>query len=142
MTRFVAIACLLLVPPLVADDKKPAADPDLKGKWEITAATYDGQERDDMKGGQLVVGDGEIKAVKDGKEVRTLKFTVDPKASPKRIDMARPDGKSAPGIYAVEKDELKLCYRDFGDADSGPPKAFESKPAERMFLLVLKRVKP
>ena len=94
-----------------------------------------------MKGAQLVFGDGEIKAVKDGKEVRTLKFTVDPKASPKRIDMTRPDGKSAPGIYVVEKDELKLCYRDYGDADSGPPKAFESKPAEHMFLLVLKRVK-
>ena len=93
MTRFVPFACLLLAAPLVADDKQPATDPDLKGHWEITTATYDGQERDAMKGAQLVFGDGEIKAVKDGKEVRTLKFTVDPKASPKAdLTADRPAG--------------------------------------------------
>ncbi len=141
MTRTVALFWMLVAVPLVADDKKPATDPDLAGKWEVTSATYDGNDRPASQGGQLVFGDGEIKALKDGKEVRTLKFTVDPKASPRRIDMTRPDGKSAPGIYVVEKDELKLCYRDYGEAESGPPKKFESAAGDKVFLLVLKRVK-
>jgi uncharacterized protein (TIGR03067 family) len=133
--------CVLAVVPLVADDTKPATDSDLKGKWEVTSATYDGNERPASQGGQLVFGDGEIKALKDGKEVRTLKFTTDLKANPKRIDMTRADGKSAPGIFVVEKDELKLCYRDYGETENGPPKKFESAAGDKVFLLVLKRVK-
>jgi uncharacterized protein (TIGR03067 family) len=141
MTRIIVIVLLLIGSSLIAEDKKPAVDPNLTGQWEITSATYNGSEAAQAAGAQLAFADGELKALKDGKEVRTLKFTLDPKANPKRIDMTRDDGKSAPGIYTIEKDELKLCYRDYGETDAGPPKKFESKEGDKVFLLVLKRVK-
>jgi uncharacterized protein (TIGR03067 family) len=138
MTRLAVLA--LIAAPLFADDKKPA-DPDLKGRWEITATTYDGNEQKATVGARLEFADGEFRTLRNGKVVGTIKFTLDPKKSPKRIDMVNDKGDSAPGIYKVNKDELTLCYRDYGDSASGPPEKFESKPGERMYLRVLKRVK-
>jgi uncharacterized protein (TIGR03067 family) len=138
MTRLIAFA--LLAVPLLADDKKPA-NPDLNGKWEVASATYDGNEQKATAGARLEFADGEFQTLKNGKVVRTIKFTVDPKESPKRINMVNDKGDAAPGIYKVDKDELTLCYRDYGDSASGPPEKFESKPGGRMYLIVLKRVK-
>jgi uncharacterized protein (TIGR03067 family) len=46
--------------------------------------------------------------------------------------------RKALGIYAIDKDELRLCYAEPG---ATRPTKFESKPGDRVFLLVLKRVK-
>ena len=42
------------------------------------------------------------------------------------------------GIFVIEKGEMKICYAEPG-ADR--PKKFESKEGDKMFLLVLKRMK-
>ena len=73
------------------------------------------------------------------KKGRTLRFTLNPNADPKRIDLDKGGevGK-AYGIYALDKDQLKLCY---GEPGAERPKAFESKAGSKVFLIVLKRVK-
>ena len=66
-------------------------------------------------------------------------IALDPSADPKQIDLARggADG-NAMGIYAVTKDELKICYAEPG---SPRPKAFGSPAGDKVFLLVMKRKK-
>ena len=132
---------LLLAFALAADDKKPdpKADPAaLKGIWEVVSTRYDGNEVP-SKGRTLVFEKTEFTAYVGDKRGRTLKYTLDPTTDPKRIDLDKggEDGKAF-GIYSLEKGELKLCYGEPGDQR---PKAFESKPGGKVFLLVLRRVK-
>lgn len=143
----IRVACVLLflVPAtLLADDKKPDAKVDaaaMKGKWKMISATFNGKKLDVGADGRrtLVFGDKEFSAF-DGKEKgRTLAFALDPTTDPKRIDLTLTgtDQKSA-GIYAIDGDDLKICYAEPGGAR---PAKMESKEGEKMFLIVLKRVK-
>lgn len=138
MTRRLAIVFVLAAGPVGADEKKPATDPALQGKWEVTAAAFNGTAMPALKGRTLVFGDDEFTTYDGDTPGRTLTFTLDPNAKPKQIDLTRPDGAEAPGIYSVGKDELKLCY---AEPRADRPKKFESKAGDRVFLLVLKRVK-
>jgi uncharacterized protein (TIGR03067 family) len=138
MNRAVLFACVLFAVPALADEKKPAADV-LKGKWEVTAARFNGSELAGPKGRVLDFGDTEFTTYDGEAKGRTVSFTLDPKADPKRIDLDRGgDGGKALGIYAVSKDEFKLCY---AEPEADRPTRFESAAGGRVFLLVLKRVK-
>ena len=139
MNRVVLFACVVVAAPAVADEKKPATDAALKGKWEVTEARFNGSETAGVKGRVLDFGDSEFTTYDGEAKGRTLSFTLDPKASPKRIDLARgaADDKAL-GIYAVTKDELKFCYAEPG---AERPTKFESAAGSRVFLLVLKRAK-
>lgn len=138
MYRFLCLALVLAVVPAQADDKKPATDADLKGKWEVTAARFNGTSSDALKGRVLVFGDGEFTTYDGETKGRTVTFTVNPKADPKQMDLsAGADDRKALGIYSVGKDELKICY---GEPGADRPARFESSGGSRLFLLVLKRV--
>jgi len=138
MNRPVLVACVLFAVPAPADEKKPDAA-GLKGKWEVTAARFNGSELSGLKGRVLDFGEGEFTTYDGEAKGRTLSFTLDAKADPKRIDLDRGgDGGKALGIYAVSKDELKLCY---AEPEADRPTRFESAAGGRVFLLVLKRVK-
>jgi uncharacterized protein (TIGR03067 family) len=139
MIRAVVCASILVVIPAFADEKKPAADAALPGKWEVTSARFNGSELTSLKGRVLDFGDEEFTTYDGEAKGRTLSFTLNPKADPKQIDLDRggPDGKAL-GIYSVGKDELKVCYAEPG-ADR--PAKFESAVGGRSFLLLLKRVK-
>jgi uncharacterized protein (TIGR03067 family) len=132
------LVLLALAVPVWADDKKAGDAAALKGTWEVVSAAYDGKEAP-KAGRALVFGDGEFTAYVGNTKGRTLQFTLDPTADPKRIDLDKggKDGKAS-GIYVLEKDELKICY---GEPGAERPKAFESKPGDKVFLLVLKRAK-
>lgn len=137
MSRLNVIAILLLTLPASADEPKPATDTALKGRWEVTAARFNGADSDGLKGRVLVFDEREFTAYDGEKKGRTVAYTVDPKAEPKRIDLASGgDGKKALGIYSVTKDELKVCY---GEPGADRPGKFESGAGGRIFLLVLKR---
>jgi uncharacterized protein (TIGR03067 family) len=136
-----ALILLVLTLPAAADDKRPDPKADaaaLKGIWEVVSSHFDGNEVPST-GRTLVFGEKEFTAYIADKKGRTLKFTLDAAANPKRIDLDKggKDGK-AYGIYALDKDELKICY---GEPGAERPKAFESKAGDKKFLLVLKRVK-
>jgi len=127
--------------PASAEEKKPDPKADtaaLKGVWEIVTTTYDGKVVP-AKGRTLVFTEKEFTAFSGEKQGHTVAFTLDPSTDPKRINLDR-GGKfgMAFGIYAVDRDELKLCYAEPG---ARRPSAFESKEGQKVFLLVLKRAK-
>jgi uncharacterized protein (TIGR03067 family) len=137
MRRFIAFAILLVPLSASADDKAPASDAALKGKWQLTAAKFNGADSDGLKGRILVFEGGEFTTYDGDKKGRTVTYTLDPKADPKQIDLtAGGDGKKALGIYSVTKDELMVCY---GEPGADRPTKFESGAGGRVFLLVLKR---
>jgi uncharacterized protein (TIGR03067 family) len=142
MIRRLCLLIAFISLPLCADEKK--ADPKagantLKGKWEITTASFNGNVSPMLKGRILEFGDDEFTTYDGEKKGRTISFSLDLKANPKEIDLNRDGGGTkALGIYTIEKDELKLCYAEPG-ADR--PKKFESAAGDKVFLLTLKRVK-
>jgi uncharacterized protein (TIGR03067 family) len=70
-------------------------------------------------------------------------YTIDPSKSPKEIDIVSTSGsnkgKTAPGIYAFEGDEFKLC---FANRPGGTrPITFAAKEGSGHTLFVFRRVK-
>jgi uncharacterized protein (TIGR03067 family) len=129
------VLCLMTAVPLGADEKKGDLEA-LKGKWFVVSAEFDGGELA-AKGRTVVFSNGDFTAYDGDKKGRTLKFKLDPALDPKGIDLDRGGvGGQAFGIYAVTKDELKLCY---GEPGNPRPKKFESPAGDKVFLLVLKR---
>jgi uncharacterized protein (TIGR03067 family) len=139
VSRQLAILLSLTALPAAAAPMKPdpKADAALKDTWEVVSTTFDGKEVPSA-GRTLVFGDREFTAYVGAKKSRTLTFTLDPTTDPKRIDLERAGTEKTFGIYTLDKDQLKICY---GEPGAQRPKAFESKAGDRVFLLVLKRVK-
>jgi len=133
--RFTVI--LLIAIPAWADDKKLDSAA-IEGVWEVVSTTYDGKEVA-AKGRTLVFGEKKFTTFIGDKKKRAVAFTLDPSTDPKRIDMDRgdKDGKAL-GIYEIDMDQLKLCY---GEPGAERPKAFESKPGKKVFLIILRRAK-
>lgn len=125
-----------------ADKPDPKADlAAMKGRWKVTATTFDGKAQPMPAAGQRVLefGDKEFTAYDGDKKGRTLGFALDPTATPKRFDLLRPGkDEKAEGVYKLDGDKLSLCYAEPGAAR---PDKLESKAGARVFLLELERVK-
>jgi uncharacterized protein (TIGR03067 family) len=67
-------------------------------------------------------------------------FKVDPKKSPKQLDVTTKN-KTLHGIYDVKGDELKLCFENGGNPENRPKK-FATNKEEELVLIVFKRQKP
>jgi uncharacterized protein (TIGR03067 family) len=136
--RMILILAVSIALPLWADEKK-ADSTGLKGKWEVTAASFNGNESPALKGRVLEFTDSEFTTYDGDKKGRTIAFKADATTKPKTIDLLRgSDDVKALGIYEIEKDELKICYAEPG-ADR--PTKFESAAGSKVFLLVLKGAK-
>jgi uncharacterized protein (TIGR03067 family) len=126
-----------------ADDSSKKADRELlQGSWRVVATEFDGRalSPDTLKERQIVFAGDKFKVVVSGDIKKMLTFTVDASKSPKHIDIVNPDKQeTALGIFALEKDELKLCYGEPGDKR---PTEFDSPAGKRIFLMTLKREKP
>ena len=70
------------------------------------------------------------------------RIELDPSKSPKEIDISILDGpgkgSTFPGIYALEKGQLRVCTSHTKDR----PKDFKTERGQLRELLVLERVKP
>lgn len=139
-------ACLILLAlaaaASAADKPDPKADlAALKGRWKVTATTFDGKPLPPPAAGDRVLefDEKEFTAFDGDKKGRTLGFTLDPAATPKRFDLLRPgkDEKAA-GLYKLDGDKLAICYAEPGAAR---PEKLESKAGAKVFLLELERVK-
>ena len=138
MNRILVTAMTLAVMPVWADDK-PAAVGSLIGRWEVTAATFNGRESAGVKGWALTFGDEEVTTDDGGPVRRVVSYSIKSTATLKEIAFdRRGDGGTALGIYLMSGNELKICYAEPGAAR---PTQVESKSGDRQFLLVLKRVK-
>jgi uncharacterized protein (TIGR03067 family) len=137
---YLLIAALVLAAPTPAEDRK-----DIQGTWTVVSAVRAGvKEPDDtIKKLGCVIKDDTMTMLKDGKDVGTWTFKLNPAKSPKAIDATLQLGhgrteRPALGIYELKGDELKLCFAQ-GKGDR--PTAFASNPGLAQNLIVLKRQK-
>lgn len=143
MIRLACLTALAIAFTTAAADKPdPKADlAAIKGRWKVTATTFDGMAQPKPAAGERVLefGDKEFTAYDGDKKGRTISFTIDATATPKRFDLIRPgkDEKAA-GVYKLDGDKLNICYAEPGAAR---PDKLESKAGARVFLLELERVK-
>ena len=73
---------------------------------------------------------------------RSPSFRLDPSATPKAIDLFLPDGSTMRGIYELDGDRLKICFRKPpGKADHLRPLRF-SDPGTETRLVILDRDRP
>jgi uncharacterized protein (TIGR03067 family) len=136
---------LLVAAPLTAGD--PVADAkrvpaDLQGGWRLVAAEAEDETASvllpDPKPALVIKGH---RVLHGGQEIARL--TLDAFADPKVIDLkfARPE-RTYEGIYALEKDSLKLCVNGRTEGTRERPNRFslDGHPAWRR--LTFERIKP
>ncbi len=115
----------------------------LKGEWEMTAMTFDGQEAPEqtLKAFRRKI-DGNKYTVDIDKDGNNSKvegtLTLDPTKKPKTVDIETDDGTKVLGIYELEGDTHKICLAPAGQ---DRPKDFTAPEGSRRTRIVWKRVK-
>jgi uncharacterized protein (TIGR03067 family) len=106
----------------------------LDGTWQLVSGEKAGRTAPeaDAKSLTLVIAGDTITFVR-GDHREKMKLTLDPAASPKRLTLTAPDGKTRPGIYDRDGDTLKLCLS--GTAE--PPTDFATTNESRTALMTL-----
>jgi uncharacterized protein (TIGR03067 family) len=144
-TALLALVAVAATAVAFAEDDQ--AKKDLKalvGTWQYTSQEADGKETDkeNLKAVTVTVtADGKWEAKHEGKTFLEGTVRLDPSKKPKAADWAITTegdlkGKTALGIYDVDKDTWKHCF----GFDKRPEK-FESKEGSKVTNAVLKRVK-
>lgn len=117
----------------------------LAGTWVCVSGTNSGKAISEATVKKLrltITKDGKYKTERDKDVLFDSTYTIDSAQKPKHIDLIGTEGenkgKSAPGIYTIEEDTLKICYTLPGKER---PKEFESKPGSGATLVVWKRLK-
>jgi uncharacterized protein (TIGR03067 family) len=125
-------------------DAAPSDKDRLQGTWSAVSMENNGKPAppEAIKGAKLVFT-GDQYTLK-GEESYQGTFTLDPTRKPKTIDTTFVEvegGKkgTALGIYELEGDRLKICWRHGGKER---PTEFATKPNSGLRLMVLKRDKP
>ncbi|QJW95699.1 TIGR03067 domain-containing protein [Frigoriglobus tundricola] len=144
VTRVVfTVACGVLVASGEATRAAdPPADPpaELPGCWKLVSTEANGKSSDPLGGGQprwVVKGD---KVFYGGAEI--ARFTADPSTTPRVLDLTCRDPERVhEGIYAVEKDTLKVCLNKRTEGAKDRPSQFVTKDQEDWVLLVFEREK-
>ena len=97
MGRVLGLAIALAGAAAGVGDERQGPAPTIQGKWEVTAARFNGAECPAPKGCTLAAGEQEVMIYDEGVQVRTLSYALDPKVNPPRIDLVR-DGTGAKAL--------------------------------------------
>jgi uncharacterized protein (TIGR03067 family) len=120
---------------------------ELQGKWRAVEMQTAGisTPKDVLEKARLEIKDDKCIWLSGGPVDVKSRLRLDPSKSPKEIDLTILDGESKgstfPGIYALEKGQLRICYSHTKDPKDRP-QDFKTKRGELRELLVLERVKP
>jgi uncharacterized protein (TIGR03067 family) len=140
----VVLTATLVAAPVPKDKEKVKDEDAIQGTWKI--------EQFDTGGAAGGPPPGEVEKIrftfkKDGKlsmlggpeagKERDGEYKMDPKASPKSIDMTL-EGRPALAIYELDGDTLKICMTE-GDK-AARPSEFKAG-GMRTFVITFKRVK-
>jgi uncharacterized protein (TIGR03067 family) len=114
----------------------------LQGTWVIVSLVEEGKAVPAADTDLLEITiDKDVFTVKEkGKTVLQHKIKLDPTAKPKQIDFTYLDGedkgKTEPGIYVFEKDQVKLAL---DEKKKGRPTVFEGDGAASYSIMVIKK---
>lgn len=142
------VGAIALVAARAEDDKKKEATFDaakMVGDWEFVSGVRAGEkvEKDRLKAKVTISKDKFVLPAGDSKFV--MKYKLDTKASPVKLDMEIEDGPvkegKAVGIIDLKDGELKICYVSISGADEKRPEKFESTEKNKAFYFVLKKAK-
>jgi uncharacterized protein (TIGR03067 family) len=134
---FVAIVGLGVVSGATSDS--------LEGQWSCVSAIVNGKPLSDSKVSRLrlTLTRERYKTEESSEVLFDSTYSIDRTTTPKQITMIGTEGdlagKEAQGIYAIDGETLRICYTMPGHAR---PKAFESNPGSKAYLIVWKRQKP
>ena len=114
----------------------------LCGTWSCASAVIDGKPLADavVKELRLTIDPNRYKTERGGEVLFDSTYRIDASKRPRQIEMTATEGDAAGqpalGIYALDGDTLRLCYVMPG---GNRPKAFESTPGSKAFLVTWKR---
>ena len=134
------VAAGLLV---AAEDPKADAKKDkenIQGAWKAVSGEAGGRPMSEERVNsiKIVITADKITVNGVGENARVSTYKIDPAQKPKTIDLTNEMDETAPGIYELDGDMLKVCWNQGG---SELPKKFESKPDTQVRLMVFKREK-
>jgi len=113
----------------------------LQGTWQVVSSMSNGGPvpRESWEKKHVITGNNVIVTQHSGETI-ILEIEIDPAKAPKQIDaIAHVDGKDIVirGIYAVNSNELRLC---FGQPGKSRPSELSTRQGDMQSLTVLKRV--
>lgn len=117
----ILVLALVLPMPLLSQEKQPpsaAAKEEMKklqGSWNIISGEMAGKKMTGKELGidQMIFRGDKMAYSKEGKDVITFGFTLDPSKKPKEMEWIHLQIKDAPplpAIYSLEGDELRICF--------------------------------
>lgn len=124
-----------------AGEEKPDLE-QMQGTWLVDSLTEEGKAVPSAETEVLEVTiEKDVFTVKEkGKAVVRYQFKLDPSKKPKEVDFTYlggdDKGKTEPGIYAIEKGQLKFVL---DEKKKGRPTTFEGKETATYSVMVLKR---
>jgi uncharacterized protein (TIGR03067 family) len=143
MKALIAASLILLSGFLALHAGEPASDLDrLQGTWLVVSLSEKGKpiaakETDAL---EIVIDKDTFTTFEKGKIVVKYQLKLDSAKSPKHINftylVGDDKGKTELGIYAFEKDQIKLCL---DEDNKGRPTVFEGKGTEGCSVIVLKK---
>ncbi len=143
MSAVLVLSLLACVGSEAGDKGVKGDEKRILGTWALVSMEKGGKKAPDeeTKDAQLTFGpDGKLTIQHKGKAMEgTYKLMPDKK--PRQMDVTLKEGGKEElhkAIYLLEKDSLKICGAETGEAR---PTEFATKEGEKTLLLVLKRVK-
>jgi uncharacterized protein (TIGR03067 family) len=114
----------------------------LLGTWVVVTCEKDGEKvPEKILQGEVVrfIIRADTIIIKVQDEIKSEdRYTLDPRAKPRAINLTEKEGRKALGIYSLEGEKLQICWTEGGKAR---PTEFATKPGSGFDLFVLKREK-
>jgi uncharacterized protein (TIGR03067 family) len=139
--RTVLLVCAVVLPVRADDPKDQDKNKELaalQGTWRLEGVEVNGVARDlTEKPPRWVIK--ENKVLYGGSELATLSI-VDGTAAPKSVDlMLLPSKRTLEGVFAVDKDTLKICVNSQTEGVKERPLNFDTQGRTDRRLLIFKR---
>lgn len=112
------------------------------GNWTVLSGQEDGKPlpAEKVKGSRVVITKDSITVHEENNQKQVMSYKLDPSTTPTQIDLTPTEGsekgKTSHGIYALEGDNLKICFALPGQQR---PKEFTTKEGSKAMMFVMKR---